>query len=86
MDKPVPDKRKKVDLEKTLKDLETIVEELESGELPLEKSLKQFEKGVQLSRECQTALVEAEQKVKILIEGSLKDLPDSDSDELDAED
>jgi len=66
------------DLEKTLQELESIVEQLEEGDLPLEKALKQFEKGVQLSRDCQTALRAAEQRVQILMEGSLKDF-DSDA-------
>lgn len=71
---------KKTDLEKSLKDLEAIVGKLEEGDLPLEQSLKEFEKGVKLSRECQTALKEAEQKVKILMDGDLKDfdVPDED--------
>ena len=69
------------DLEKTLSELEKIVQELEDGDLPLEKALKQFEKGVQLSRECQTALQAAEQRVKILLDGELQDFeaePDAD--------
>lgn len=70
--------KKNLDLEKAIADLENLVEELESGELPLDKSLKQFEKGVKLSRECQAALSEAEQKVQILIDSELKDL-ESDS-------
>ena len=44
-----------------------LVEQLESGELSLEEALKQFERGVKLTRECQTALKEAEQKVEILV-------------------
>jgi exodeoxyribonuclease VII small subunit len=64
---------KKIDLEKSLQELESIVETLEDGDLSLEQSLKYFEKGVKLSRECQTALKDAEQKVKILTDGELKD-------------
>ena len=63
---------KKIDLEKTLQELENIVETLEDGELSLEQSLKHFEKGVKLSRECQAALKDAEQKVKILTNGELQ--------------
>jgi len=70
--------KKSPDLEKSMGDLEQIVEQLEGGELTLEKSLAQFEKGVKLSRECQTALTEAEQKVQILLDGDLKDANDSD--------
>ncbi len=54
------------DLEKSLGELEKIVESLEGGELPLDKALEQFERGVGLSRECQKALAEAEQRVQIL--------------------
>ena len=57
-----------------MSELEEIVEQLESGDMPLEKSLKQFERGVRLSRECQSALKDAEQRVQILMESELKDL------------
>ena len=70
--------KKKLDLEKAMGELEDVVEQLETGELTLDKSLKQFEKGVRLSRECQTALAEAEQKVQILIDSELKEF-DSES-------
>ena len=55
-------------------EIETIVEQLEAGELSLDKSLKQFEKGVRLSRECQTVLKEVEQKVQMLMDKELKDV------------
>jgi exodeoxyribonuclease VII small subunit len=58
---------KKINLEKSLADLETLVEELESGDLPLEKAMKKFEDGIKLTRACQTALKDAEQKVAILL-------------------
>lgn len=76
---PMADTRRpRLDLEKALMELEEIVARLEAGDLSLEKSLKQFERGVRLSRECQTALKEAEQKVQILMDAELKDLdPDS---------
>jgi exodeoxyribonuclease VII small subunit len=67
-------RRPKVDLEKALAELEEIVAQLESGELTLEKSLKQFERGVKLSRECQAALKDAEQRVQMLMGGELKDV------------
>ena len=50
-----------------MRDLEEIVERLEHGDLPLEESLAAFERGVLLTRSCQTALKEAEQKVEILL-------------------
>jgi exodeoxyribonuclease VII small subunit len=58
------------DLEKSLAELEQIVEKLEAGDLTLDESLKQFERGVQLTRQCQTALRTAEQKVEILLKKS----------------
>jgi len=48
-------------------ELESLVERLEQGDLPLEESLKAFERGVQLTRSCQSALKDAEQKVEILL-------------------
>jgi exodeoxyribonuclease VII small subunit len=62
--------RKTVNLEKSLTDLEDLVEELESGDLPLEKAMKKFEDGIKLTRACQTALKEAEQKVEILLKSA----------------
>lgn len=54
--------------EESLAELEQLVERMEQGNLPLEESLKLFERGVQLSRACQSALKDAEQKVQILLE------------------
>ncbi len=61
---------KQLNLEKALTDLEAIVDELESGELPLEKAMKKFEEGIKLTRGCQTALKDAEQKVEILLKSA----------------
>jgi len=61
---------KKFNLEKSLADLEDLVEELESGDLPLEKAMKKFEEGIKLTRGCQAALKEAEQKVEILLKSA----------------
>jgi exodeoxyribonuclease VII small subunit len=56
-----------MDFEKKIVRLEEIVQKMEKGDLALEESLKFFEEGVKLSRECQTKLNEAEAKVKILV-------------------
>ena len=64
--------KKKINFEESLAELESIVDSLEAGELSLEESLKSFEKGITLTRNCQTALTEAEQKVKILLEKNKK--------------
>ena len=73
---------KKFNLEKALADLEELVEELESGDLPLEKAMKKFEDGIKLTRGCQTALKEAEQKVEILLKSAgSEELEDFEVDE-----
>lgn len=60
--------KKNPNFEKALSELETLVEEMEQGELSLEESLKRFEKGISLSAECQQALQNAELKIRQLIE------------------
>jgi exodeoxyribonuclease VII small subunit len=62
--------KKNIDLEKSLSELEAIVEQLESGDLPLEKAMQKFEQGIKLTRGCQTALKDAEQKVEILLKSA----------------
>ena len=57
---------KKFDFNKGLLELEGIVKTMESGDLSLEDSLKYFEQGVQLTRQCQSALSKAEQKIALL--------------------
>jgi exodeoxyribonuclease VII small subunit len=66
-------RKKPVDLEKSLAELEGIVELLEAGEQPLEKSLRDFERAVRLSRECESALKDAEQRVQVLLGSGLQD-------------
>ncbi|MGB4344099.1 MAG: exodeoxyribonuclease VII small subunit [Moraxellaceae bacterium] len=61
-------KRSAVDFEKALSELEARVHQLESGDLSLEDALKAFEEGIRLTRDCQQALTEAEQKVQLLLE------------------
>ena len=53
--------------EQSLKELETLVEKMEQGDLSLEESLQHFERGVQLTRACQQALKDAEQKFETLL-------------------
>lgn len=57
----------KIDFETAMTDLEALVERLEHGDLPLEESLAAFERGMLLTRTCQAALKEAEQKVEVLL-------------------
>ncbi|HEK0910156.1 exodeoxyribonuclease VII small subunit [Pseudomonas parafulva] len=61
-------KKTSIDFEKSLADLQALVERLETGELSLEESLAAFEQGIALTRDCQGALAQAEQKVQILLE------------------
>lgn len=74
---------KPVNLEKALAELESLVEDLETGDLPLDKAMKKFEEGIKLTRSCQSALKDAEQKVQILLKSAGGDemLEDFDSDE-----
>jgi len=70
-------KKQSHDFEQSLTDLEQLVDQMESGELSLEKALETFEQGIQLTRHCQTMLNEAEQKVQLLVEnnGQIESLP-----------
>lgn len=75
--------KKTPNFEQTFAELEDLVLQMESGELELEQSLAAFEKGIKLTRDCQTALTKAEQKVQMLLQehGELKSV-DFDVDEL----
>lgn len=77
--------KKKTDefnFEQALEELEGLVERMEQGDLSLEQSLKDFERGIELTRACQNALKEAEQKVQLLSEqsGQEKLVPFEDED------
>ena len=61
-------KKKSIDFEQSLSELETLVNQLEKGDMSLEDSLKAFEAGVKLTRDCQQRLTEAEQRVQKLVE------------------
>ena len=80
-------KANKIDFEASLARLEELVDQMEDGDLSLEESLKAFEAGVKLTRECQQALQAAEQKVEVLMRQNdelvaepLDDPDDGDSD------
>ncbi len=70
MSKKAAKKQVPFDFEKGLEELEQLVGRMEQGDLTLEQSLKEFERGVELTRHCQQALQEAEQKVEILLQKS----------------
>ncbi len=61
------------DFEKSLSEIQKIVQKMEDGKLTLEESLAYFEQGIKLTRECQTALEKAQQKVEILLKEHGKD-------------
>jgi exodeoxyribonuclease VII small subunit len=66
------------DFESAIAELESVVKALEDGDLPLEKSLQLFERGVQLSRFCHARLEEAEKRIELLNErGELRPAPAS---------
>ena len=69
---------KKIDFEKSLEKLEQVVEKLESGDQPLEEALKLFEEGITLTRGCQHALKQAEEKITILTQQNEEWLPESE--------
>jgi exodeoxyribonuclease VII small subunit len=80
--KPEPDDLAEVSFEAALSELESLVEQMETGELSLDQSLAAFERGVKLTRHCQAALETAELKVKVLTEsGALEDLEVDDLDD-----
>ena len=65
-----------LDFETALAQLEQLVQKLESGDLSLEASLQEYERGVQLTRVCQNALKQAEQRVQLVnSDGSSSDFP-----------
>ena len=70
----VSDKKDTPSFEDALSELESLVDTMEKGDLSLEDSLKSFERGVELTRTCQEALKDAEQKVRMLSQ------PDPDAD------
>jgi len=80
--KPADDKilTDEVNFESALEELESLVSQMEGGDLSLDESLKAFERGVALTRHCQTALKEAELKVQTLTQDG--DLVDFDSGEI----
>ncbi|MEJ0007501.1 MAG: exodeoxyribonuclease VII small subunit [Steroidobacteraceae bacterium] len=65
-----------VDFERSLAELEALVERLEQGDLALDEALKSFERGVALTRQCQGALQAAQQKVEILLKNSVSADPE----------
>lgn len=78
--------KRPLNLEQSLEQLESLIDELEGGDLPLDTAMKKFEEGIKLTRSCQSALKDAEQRVEILLKsaGGEEALEDFDIDEDDA--
>ena len=72
----MPEENQPAPFEAGLQELETVVKQLESGELPLEQSLELFEKGIKLSEVCRKQLEEAETRVEMLVKRGDKVLPE----------
>jgi exodeoxyribonuclease VII small subunit len=73
-----PEEPARFEFERAMTELESVVARLEQGEVPLEEALKEFERGVALTRACQQALAAAEQKVELLMtrpDGSSETVP-----------
>ena len=83
-------KSKLPDFEQSLTELEALVAKLEQGDVTLEEALKTFERGVALTRQCQTALRTAQQKVEVLLtkngEETIESLVDEDEDDDEEDD
>jgi exodeoxyribonuclease VII small subunit len=69
--------------EAALAELEKIVSSMEDGELPLERSLAAYRRGAELLKYCQSALADAQQQVKVLEDGILRDFKSDDRDDND---
>ena len=69
---------KEENFETSMKELEKIVMELEKGDLNLEASVKKFEEGMKLSKECNDMLEKAEKRITILVNGEEKDFEEAD--------
>jgi exodeoxyribonuclease VII small subunit len=68
-------------LEAALEELEKIVSTMEDGELPLERSLASYKRGAELLKYCQAALQDAQQQVKVLEDGILREFKSDNSDD-----
>lgn len=75
---PAKKASQKIDFEKSLAKLEQVVEKLESGDQPLEEALKLFEQGITLTRGCQQALKQAEERITLLTQQNEEWLKESE--------
>ena len=75
----MPAVQKPASFEAALQELERIVQAMESGDAPLEKSLADYERGMALLQQCQEMLSGAEQKIRMLENGNLRSLEGAES-------
>ena len=71
-DQPKPEPK---NFEAAMAELESIVDRMEDGQLPLEESLTAYQRGFALLKYCEKVLGDAQQRIRILEEGELKDFP-----------
>jgi exodeoxyribonuclease VII small subunit len=70
---------KTLSFESSLQELEKVVADMESGKLPLEESLVAYQRGMELLRVCRSRLDDAQQRVRVLEEGNLKEIADPEA-------
>ncbi len=78
---PKAKSEKELTFEEALSELESIVEDMEGGQLPLEKSLSAYKRGAELLQFCQRQLQDAQQQVKVLESETLRKFSGDDSDQ-----
>ncbi len=74
----MPAPKEPANFESAMTELESLVERMDAGQLPLEESLKSYQRGIVLLKYCEKVLADAEQRVKVLDGGELRELNDDD--------
>lgn len=74
----MPAPKEPSNFESAMTELESLVERMDTGQLPLEESLKSYQRGIVLLKYCEKVLADAEQRVKVLDGGELRELDDDD--------
>ncbi len=74
----MPAPKEPANFETAMTELETLVARMDAGQLPLEESLKAYQRGIVLLKYCEKVLADAEQRVKVLDGGELRELHDDD--------
>lgn len=74
----MPAPKEPANFESAMTELESLVERMDAGQLPLEESLKAYQRGIVLLKYCEKVLADAEQRVKVLDGNELRELNDDD--------